>query len=118
MKFLVQILIVIVTCLVLQIFMPWWAAAVAGFVVGLAFNNPSFKSFSIGFIGVFIVWATYAFLLDVQNASVLSQKIAVLFSVNQPVLLLLITGIIGGITGGLGSWAGNEARKLANIEGL
>ncbi len=118
MKFLVQILIVIVICLVLQILMPWWAAAVAGFVVGLVFNNPSFKSFSIGFIAVFIVWATYSFWLDVQNASVLSQKIAVLFSVNQPVLLLLITGIIGGITGGLGSWAGNEARKLANIEGL
>lgn len=118
MNFFFQVLIVIVLSLVLQVFMPWWTAAIAGFVVGLAFNNPSFKSFSIGFIGVFVVWATYAFWLDVQNASVLSKKIAVLFSVHQPVLLLLITGIIGGITGGLGSWAGNETKKLVNVQGL
>jgi hypothetical protein len=118
MKFLIQILAVIIICLVLQLFMPWWVAAVAGFIVGVAFSNTSFNAFVVGFIGVFLVWSAYAFWLDVQNASVLSSKIAVLFSVKQPILLVLITGLMGGITGGLGSWAGNELRKMANIKGL
>ncbi len=118
MKFLIQILAVIIICLVLQLFMPWWVAAIAGFIAGIAFSNTSFNAFVTGFIGVFLVWSAYALWLDSQNASILSSKIAVLFSVKQPVLLLLITGLIGGITSGLGGWAGNEIRKIANIQGL
>lgn len=118
MKFLIQILITALICVILQLFMPWWTAAVAGFAVGLAFNNSSLTAFTVGFTSVFIVWAIYALWLDARNASVLSSKIAVLFSVNKPVVLLIVTSLIGGITGGLGSWAGNEARKLANIQGL
>lgn len=117
-KFLIQILAVIIICLVLQLFMPWWTAAVAAFIISIAFNNTSFNAFTIGFISVFLVWSAYALWLDSQNASILSSKIAVLFSVKQPVILVLITGLIGGITGGLGGWVGNELRKIANIQGL
>jgi hypothetical protein len=76
------------------------------------FYHKSYVSFLLGFIAVFSVWAVYAFWLDVQNASVLSSKIAMLFQVQKPMILLLVSAVIGGITGGLGSWVGSEARKL------
>ena len=112
MKLLIEILVVAIATIILQTFLPWYGAAGAAFVVGAAFNNKAALSFVAAFTAVFLVWLGYAFWLDTQNASVLSSKIAELFSVNKPLLLLLITAVLGGITGGLGGWAGSELRKL------
>jgi hypothetical protein len=114
MKFLFQLLVVILICMVLQYFLPWWSAAVAGFASAFLFKKKAFYSFVLGFAGVSMVWAGYAFWLDIQNASILSTKIAVLFRVQQPMILLLVTAIIGGITGGLGAWTGSELRCKIN----
>jgi hypothetical protein len=78
------------------------------------FYNKSLVSFAQGFLAVFIVWLCYAFWLDAQNVSVLSSKIAVLFGVQKSFILMLVSSLIGGITGGLGSWAGSEGRKLVS----
>jgi hypothetical protein len=112
MKFLIQLIIIIVLTIGLQLFLPWWSAGIAGILGGFMFYHKSYVSFLLGFIAVFSVWAVYAFWLDVQNASVLSSKIAMLFQVQKPMILLLVSAVIGGITGGLGSWVGSEARKL------
>jgi len=112
MKFFVQTSVIAVLCIALQIFLPWWTAGIAGLLGGLMFYNKSFVSFTQGFIAVFVVWFCYAFWLDAQNVSVLSSKIAVLFAVQKPFILMLVSSLIGGITGGLGSWAGSEGRKL------
>lgn len=112
MKITVQFIITILLCVLLQWYFPWYVAAIAGFIGGLSSNVSRWLSFLIGFVAVFIVWGAYALIIDVQNASVLSTKIAVLFKLNNVTLLLLATSIIGGITGGLGAWLGSEVKKL------
>ncbi len=56
MKFLVQILLTITLCAVLQYFLPWWTLAIGTFVVAFLFDQKGFPSFAAGFIGVGILW--------------------------------------------------------------
>jgi hypothetical protein len=112
MKWLYQILTVVFLCTVLQLFLPWWSAAVAASAATLLFNEKPLRSFVLGFAGVSVVWITYCLWIDWQNSSILSSKIAVLFQVQKPVFLHLIAALIGGITGGLGGWMGSELRAF------
>jgi hypothetical protein len=49
---------------------------------------------------------------DVRNDSLLSTRIAQLFHLPGPATLVAITGLIGGLTAGLGSLFGSSFRRF------
>lgn len=106
-----QIMTITLLSIALQSFLPWWSAAVAAALPSFVFHERSLRSFVFGFIGVGIVWLVYALWLDIGNNSLLSNKISKLLGLKHPAYLLLLTALLGGITGGLGAWTGSELRK-------
>ena len=122
MRFFLKILLVAVLAFGLGLFLPYWSAALAAFIVCILMiqkpkrrifatkkqQNFSF-SFFAGFIGVFLVWSFLAFSIDQANHSILSSKIAdlILQDASKGFLMILITGTIGGLLGGLGAMTGN-----------
>ena len=108
MKFIIQILITIALCFLLQYFLPWWTMAIGTFVVAFLFDNKSFPSFAAGFLAIAILWTAMAGYITLATDSILTSKLNQLLPLNS----LILTGMIGGMVGGLGALTGSLFRKI------
>lgn len=92
--------------------LPWWGFAISSFLVALAVHQKPGKAFLSGFLGLFILWAGIALLKDAANEHVLSVKVARILPLGGSYLvLILVTGIVGGLTSGLAALSGSYLRK-------
>ncbi|HKP96054.1 MAG TPA: hypothetical protein VJ385_09885 [Fibrobacteria bacterium] len=89
---------------------PWWWPAVAGYAVGFWLPRRGGAAFASGFAGTGLAWAAAAAFLDWRNHQILSGRIAMLFHLPSGLLLPALTGVLGGIVGGLAAWAGFALR--------
>ncbi len=77
-------------------------------LVELLFGKSSSLSFFSGFYGVAISWIILATYLDLNNDSVLSERILALFKLpTYSFVMIILTGLIGGVIGGVGSLTGS-----------
>lgn len=113
MKFTLQLVLTLLFAWLLQSFFPWWSAVISSFIIGVLLSkNSGVKSFSAGFLAIFLLWNIYALMIDVTTQSILTEKIARIFTLNNKYILILITGIIGGLPSGFGALTGNQLRKV------
>jgi hypothetical protein len=105
--------ITLIIAVILSQFLPWWHVMVAGFVSALFFGLKNAAAFFIPFLAIFLFWIMYAFWLSNANDFILAEKIAVLLPLSGSwPLLLLVTGLIGGIAAGVAALLGNQCRLL------
>ncbi|NQZ77609.1 MAG: hypothetical protein HRT61_16125 [Ekhidna sp.] len=90
----------------------WWIAMIASFAVCYISASSALNAFISGFLGVGLVWMGHAWSLDVQNESAFSSSIGQVMQLNEPIMLVFATGIIGGVAGGFAALTGNAFRKL------
>lgn len=90
----------------------WWAAMVIAFVVCYVSPSSGLNAFVAGFLGIGLVWMGHAWNLDVLNESSFSSTIAEVMQLNEPILLVFATGLIGGLGGGFASLTGTSFRQL------
>lgn len=91
---------------------PWWSFAISSFLVSIAIHQKPGKAFLSGFLGLFLLWAGMALLKDSANDHVLSVKVAqLLFKTGSFAVLVLVTGIVGGLVSGLAALTGSYLRK-------
>jgi len=105
MKKLLKIVLIAALTWLFSLFLPFWGAAVAGFLDSLLIGTSNVASFFTGFIAVFLVWGLTAFFIDLETQHIMSDRIGQLFGLTPP-FLVLVSAFLGGITGGLGSLAG------------
>lgn len=92
-------------------FLPFWSIALVAGLAGLLFRyKNSAMSFAAGLAAATLLWSTYAFILNIGNGAMLSKSMGELFMLNGAWLVYL-TGLTGGILGGLGAMTGTLARK-------
>lgn len=98
---------------VLSLFLPWWSIMVAGFIAGLFIGLKKSAVFFIPFLAVLVLWVVQAYILSSGNDFILGNKIARLLPLNGNVyLLLLVTGIIGGLAAGVASIFGKQVSTI------
>jgi hypothetical protein len=113
MRFLLSTVLIALLAFVAGIFFPWWCLALVAFGVAVLVPQRGWSSFGAGFIGIFLLWFVVAFWIDSKNNSLLSQKVAQLFSLgSSPLLLILITAILGALVGGFAALTGSTLRAL------
>lgn len=111
--FLIRALLVAASVLLHQLFFPWWGTLIACFIAGFFTHNMNKSPYWTGFTGVFLVWSSYAGIIDFQTNSILSGKIMQLFYMPaNSILAVLLTGVIGGIPGGFACKAGDLFREM------
>jgi hypothetical protein len=92
--------------------LPWWSFAISSFVVALAIPQKPFKAFITGFLGLCIVWVVLSVMKDLANEHILSTKVAQILPLGGSfVVLILLTGILGGLVSGLSALAGSYVRQ-------
>ncbi len=117
MRLLPQLVLTVLFSWLLQSFFSWWSAVIASFVVAMLFSkSKGVTAFFAGFLAVFLLWTVYALIIDINTQSILTEKIARILTVNNKYLLILITGIIGGLPAGFGALSGNFLAKVFKKE--
>lgn len=111
--FIPRMLLLALAAGVAQYYLPFWSMALSCFIVGFLTAPLNRSAFWAGFLGIFLLWAGMAFYLDWGNDSILSQRVVKLFPVpSSSLLLIAITGILGGLLGGLASKTGDVFRRF------
>ena len=112
MKFLVAIILTALLAFISGLFLPWWGIAVTSLLVALLVHQKAGKAFLAGFLGVFLLWAGLAWWIDRKNNGVLSTKIASVLPLGgNAILLIIVTGFIGGLVAGMAAMSGSFLRS-------
>jgi hypothetical protein len=112
MKFFVALLLTALLSFIAGLWFAWWVIAVIAFLVALLVHQRAWKAFLAGFLGLFLLWGVLAEWIDAENGSILSARIAVLLPLGgNSLLLVLITGIIGGLVAGFAAMSGSYLRS-------
>lgn len=108
MKFIIQVITIIILGFVLEFFLPWWCIAIAAFLGGIIFDTRA--NFGAGFLAIALLWTITAMFRELSAAAPLTEKVAAIFMLNKP-LLFLITALIGGLVGGFGAMTGGAVHR-------
>jgi hypothetical protein len=106
------VLVTAITAYLLQFVLPWWSLAIAAFAACVTVASKAGQALVGSFLGVFMAWAIMAARIDIANHSLLSARVSEIFFVNQSFLLIIITGIIGGLAAMLPGLSGHYLRNL------
>ncbi|HTE08604.1 MAG TPA: hypothetical protein VK628_07550 [Flavitalea sp.] len=104
MRSLVAILLTAILAWLAGIWLPWWSVALAAAIVALIVPQAPGKAWLTGFLGILILWAVAALLVNLRNESVLAPKMAAILPLQGSVgLLIMITALTGALAGGMGA---------------
>jgi len=107
MNLFVRITVIAALSSISQMYLPWWTAVVIALFVEALIGKGDKTSFYTGFYGVSIPWMILATYIDVKSESILTVRILELFKLPQfSFVLIILTGLIGGLIGGVGSMTG------------
>ena len=109
-KFLVSVGAIIFLSSILQQFLPWYIIAAVAFITGYFIKQSASSAFAAGFVAIFLLWVSYALVLSHANNNLLATKVATLLPLGgHVVLLLVVTGLIGGLVSGFAALTGRLA---------
>lgn len=111
MKLFLRMILIGVLTYFLSAILPWWILVAISLIVGLVIPGGAFSAFVSGFLGVGITWMAYAWKLDTINQSNFSNLILEIIPLGDSVLLIAITGFLGGILAGFSCMTGSLLRK-------
>lgn len=103
--------LILISAFLLNLFLPWWSIAIPGLIFGYGLNQRAFPSFGWGFLALFLLWGGQALYIHLANDAILSSRIAEMLSVGSPILVVLFTGILGGLVSGLATLTGSLVRE-------
>jgi len=105
----INFIITIVIAIILSQFLPWWSVMLASFISALILPLKKLAVFFIPFLAITLFWIVYSWSLSSANDFILAKKIAVLLPLGgNQFLLILITGLIGGIATGISAIFGKQ----------
>lgn len=112
MKFIIVVLLTALLGYAAPLYFTWWSFAVTSFIIALLVQQRAWVAFAATFLGLFLLWAIMALMIDSANDHLLSQKIATILPLHgSSELLILITALAGGLVSGFAGLTGSLARK-------
>lgn len=106
------VLLMLVLGILVELYLPWYVMGISFAILTylLSVNPP--QSFKLGFIAGFLIWALAGFWMNYQHPSGLPVRMAHVFPLGGNVFgLYVVTGLLGGLTGGFWAWAGSKLRQ-------
>ena len=100
----------------LEQFFPWYSAAAAAFIIGYLMNIRGFAALLAGALGVGLLWLSFAWIIDFQTSSILTEKMTKLMGLDEAMYMIMITLAIGALVGGLAAWCGQSLRMAMVVK--
>jgi hypothetical protein len=108
-----EILICLLVMLVLQLSTPfWWWVMVVPFVYGAAAGRSGGKAFGTGFLSAGILWLGAGIYYYLTGSGLIATRMAAMLRIGDPILLVVVTGLVAGTAAGLAGYAGHAVGLL------
>lgn len=111
--------IILIICFLLQLFLPWWIITPLAFVAAFWKAKGGGHAFKSGFFAVFSLWTAVGLFYSLPNGNILANRVGAMLSLPETsinwIIVLLITGITGGLAGGFCALAGYYFRQVLVI---
>jgi hypothetical protein len=103
------ILFALVSLTMLMDFLPWWSFVVPVLIFGMMISLKGWhvSTFGVGFLCGFLIWSGGSVFFHLSLGGIVMPKMGVLFSV-PPIIILIASGIIGGLLTGLALYTGKS----------
>jgi hypothetical protein len=112
MKFIASLLLILLLSFLACLYFPWWSIAVVALLVSVLIPQNPRASFLCGFIALFLLWGVLSYWISANNNHVLAHRVSLLILKNDtPLLLIIITALIGALVGGLAALTGSFIRS-------
>jgi hypothetical protein len=112
MKFFISLILTILLSFAMCLFLPWWSIAIAAFVVAALIPQKPGKSFLTAFTALFLLWGGLSFWMSNNNNHILAQKVSqLILKMDNPILLVFATALIGALVAGFAALAGSYLRS-------
>jgi hypothetical protein len=113
MKLLTATLLVCLLGFAAGLYLPWWSISIAAALVALVLNLKPGPAFLAGLVGAFLLWGGMAILKSQANDNILAHRMSqFILKKDSPGLLILVTALIGAITGAMGALTGSLLKKM------
>ncbi len=109
-------LVVIILSYLLQLVLPWWVAIIIAFATCGFIGKTGRISFWQPFFAIFLLWIGMSFFKSYPNHHVLATRIAEMLGVKLWYIVLLVTGLLGGLAVGISGYCGYHFRKAMYLE--
>jgi apolipoprotein N-acyltransferase len=112
MKFIISFLLTALLAFAFSLFLPWWSIAIAAFLVAALIPQRPGKAFLTGFAALFVFWGLLSFWISSKNEHLLAHKVSqLILNMDNPVMLVLATALIGALVAGFAALAGSYLRR-------
>ena len=107
----------IVLAFILSLFLPWWSVMTAALTTALFIPLKKAAVFFIPFLAILLFWVMYSFILSSGNDFTLAKRISILLTLGgSPYVLMLVSGIVGGLAAGISAIFGRQLSLLFKKE--
>ncbi len=113
MKSFTSIILIALCSFIACIYLPWWVIAVVSFLISVTIPQQAGKAYLTGFTAIFLLWVGIATAISFSNNFIFAHKISLLIlKIDNPILLITVTGLLGGIVAGFAAMAGSFLRVI------
>ncbi|WP_310394762.1 hypothetical protein [Hymenobacter sp.] len=106
------LLLIFVLASAVQLDLPWWSLAAMAGAVGFVLAPSGRVAFGAGFGGAGLSWLLPAAWHSYQNQGLLAHRVAELLPLGgSAAALVVVTGVVAGLVGGLAALAGTWLRE-------
>ncbi len=107
--------IIVIICFLFQLFLPWWIITPLAFGAGFWKGKTGVHAFWSGFLAVFALWIATGLFYSIPNGHILANRVGAMLGLPETTInwaiVLLISGLIGGLAAGFCSLAGYYFRQ-------
>ncbi|RSK49508.1 hypothetical protein [Hymenobacter rigui] len=108
------LLLIFLGSVLLQLVLPWWSVVPLCLALAAWRGPTGGQAFLAGLLGVGLSWWLPAAWLNTHGANLLAARVATLLPLaGQPWLLVLLSGVLAGLAGGLAALSGALLRRAA-----
>lgn len=112
MKFFISFILIVLLSFAFCLFLPWWSIALASFIVSVLIPQKPLTSFLTAFGALFVLWGGLSFRISNNNEHILAHKVSqLILKMDNPLVLVLATAVIGALVAGFAALAGCYLRK-------
>lgn len=113
MKFVVSFVLMAFLSFTACLYFPWWSIAIVCFLVSVFIHQKAGMAFLSGFLALFLLWGGLSLWISQNNNHILAHRISqLIIKKDDPYMLILFTGLIGALVGGLAAISGSYTRKV------
>lgn len=114
MKYWIHFIVIIVGGLIFSFFTPWWVTSIIALLSAYIYKLRFWLAGLYGLLAGFLLWAVTAFYIDLENNQIMSSRIGSLLGGLNPITLIIITGLMGGLLTAFGSMTGSSIRRIVS----